>query len=151
MKPSYLLLAYPCLHTYLGQCEAPNSWNIWRGACAGCHQLIFTGQGICCSNLSSMRGPWTACHSVWCGICYVLTKADRHPIKELVTEDGEDVVRHLKDQKKWRQGRNRENLICPFQCDLCQFRNIKQMDPWKNDLNDNNLLQGIHRANLDAF
>jgi hypothetical protein len=92
-----------------------------------------------------------ACRSVWCGTCYVRTKADRYQIKELVTEDGEEVVRRYQDKKKCWQAWNGDNLLCPFQCDLCHFSNINQTDPWVNNMMDKNLLIGICRANMDAF
>jgi hypothetical protein len=49
------------------------------------------------------------------------------------------------------EGRDGDNLVCPFQCDLCHLRNIKKRDPLSSDLRDLRLLCGIRRANLDAF
>jgi hypothetical protein len=54
-------------------------------------------------------------------------------MKTLVTEDGEDVVRRLQDVW-YMQGRNGDNLICPFQCVLCHFQIIKKRDPFSSDL-----------------
>jgi hypothetical protein len=71
-------------------------------------------------------------------------------VKTLVTKDGDAVVRRLQDS--WcMEGRNGDNLVCPFQCDLCHFRNIKKRDPFASGLKDLSLLCGIRRANLDAF
>jgi hypothetical protein len=42
-------------------------------------------------------------------------------------------------------------LLCPFQCDLCHFRNLKGRDPLRSDYTDRNLTTAIRRANLDAF
>jgi RNAse (barnase) inhibitor barstar len=59
-------------------------------------------------------------------------------------------VRRIQDV--WcMEGRNGDNLLCPFQCDLCHFRNIKKRDPFASDLKDLNMLSGIRRANFDAF
>ena len=41
--------------------------------------------------------------------------------------------------------------MCPFQCDLCHFRNIQLRDPHPDSKLDMNLLVAIRRANLDAF
>jgi hypothetical protein len=71
-------------------------------------------------------------------------------VKILVTEDGEAVVRRIQDVR-CTEGRNGDNLVCPFQCDLCHFRNIKKRDPFSSDLRDLRLLCGSRRANLDAF
>jgi hypothetical protein len=80
----------------------------------------------------------------------VPTKSDKYPVKTLVTEDGEAVVRRLQDVR-CIEGRNRDNLLCPSRCNLCHFWNIKKRDPFAIDLKDLNLLCGIRRANLDAF
>jgi hypothetical protein len=80
----------------------------------------------------------------------VPTKSDKYPVKTLVTEDGEAVVRRIQDVR-CMEGRNGDNLLCHFQCDLCHFRNIKKRDPFASDLKGLNILCGIRRANLDAF
>jgi hypothetical protein len=71
-------------------------------------------------------------------------------VKTLVTEDGEAVVRRLQDVR-CMEGRKGDNLVCPYQCELCHFRNIKKRDPFSSNLRDLRLLCGIRRANLDAF
>jgi hypothetical protein len=30
---------------------------------------------------------------------------------------------------RFKSGRNGDHLLCPFQCDLCHFRNIQGRDP----------------------
>jgi hypothetical protein len=77
-------------------------------------------------------------------------KSDKYPVKILVTGNGDAVVRRLQDAR-CTEGRNGDNLVCPFQCDLCHFRNIKKQDPFSSDLRDLRLLYGIRRANVDAF
>jgi hypothetical protein len=80
----------------------------------------------------------------------VPTKSEKYPVNTLVTEDGEPVVRRLQDVQ-CMEGQNGDNLLYPFQCDLCHFQNIKKRDPFAHDLKYLNLLCGIRRANLDAF
>jgi hypothetical protein len=67
-----------------------------------------------------------------------------------VTEDGEAVVRRLQDVM-CTEGQNEDNLVCPFQCDLCHFWNIKKRDPFSSNLRDLILLCGIQRSNFDAL
>jgi hypothetical protein len=76
-------------------------------------------------------------------------KSDKYPVKTLVAEDGEAVVRRLQDVR-CMEGRDGDNLVCPFQCELCHFR-IKKCDPFASDLKDLSLLCGIRRSNLDVF
>jgi hypothetical protein len=44
-----------------------------------------------------------------------------------------------------------DHLLCPFQCDLCHFRNITKSDPIGSVLTDFRLMRSIRRASLDAF
>jgi hypothetical protein len=55
------------------------------------------------------------------------------------------------DEKRFKVGRNGDHLMCPFQCDLCHFRNIQKRDPLFGHRKDILLLQCIRRASLDAF
>mgnify|MGYP000040298935 CR=1 FL=1 len=41
--------------------------------------------------------------------------------------------------------------MVPFQCELCHFRNVMKRNPEKSNPVDNELLDFMRRANLDAF
>jgi hypothetical protein len=49
------------------------------------------------------------------------------------------------------RGRNGDNLVTPFQCDLCHFRNLMQRDPVLTLAQDVRIMKLIRRANLDAL
>jgi hypothetical protein len=72
-------------------------------------------------------------------------------VKMLLEEDGAVVIRRLRDQDQFLRARNGDHLMCPFQCDLCHFRNLKGRDPLRTDYTDRNLLTAIRRSNLDSF
>ena len=55
-----------------------------------------------------------------------------------------------KDRTRFLFGRAGDNLLTTFQCDVCQFRNIKGRSP-NETAADSLLLKFIRRANLDAF
>ena len=44
-----------------------------------------------------------------------------------------------------------DNLMVPFQCDVCHFRNINKRDPLEDKVEDIRLMRCIRRANLDAM
>jgi hypothetical protein len=44
-----------------------------------------------------------------------------------------------------------ENLVTPFQCDVCHFVNIMGREPLSNPVQDVQLLKCIRLVNLDAF
>jgi hypothetical protein len=82
---------------------------------------------------------------------YVPTTWDKYPVKVLLEEDGTEVVLRLHDKNKILSARNGDHLMCPFQCDMCHFKNLKGRDPLRGDYTDRNLLTAIRRSNLDAF
>jgi hypothetical protein len=94
---------------------------------------------------------WSPCQAAWCGKCYKPGAHDNYPVKELMEEDGTPVVRSLRDKNRFIIGRNGDHLVCPFQCDLCHFRNIKRRNPKAGNYQDQTLLTGIRRCNLDAL
>jgi hypothetical protein len=55
------------------------------------------------------------------------------------------------DEKRFKVWCNRDNLMCPFKCDLCHFRNIQKRDFCPTNVIDKLLLQCIRRVLLDAF
>ena len=55
-----------------------------------------------------------------------------------------------KSEVRFEDARNGDHFMCPFQCDLCHFRNIQKRDP-VSDTTDALLKVFIRRANLDAL
>lgn len=91
-----------------------------------------------------------ACQKVWCGPCYVPLDDNEFPIAKPLDEEGVDVS-DTSDERRYVMGRDGDNLITPFQCDLCHFRNLMRRDPIKNLAQDVRLTKLIRRANLDAL
>lgn len=71
------------------------------------------------------------------------------PIKRASDEGGFEIIIE-KDQHRFLRAREGDHLMTTFQCDVCQFRNIKGHSP-SNDQSDTRLLTFIRRATLDAF
>jgi hypothetical protein len=73
-------------------------------------------------------------------------------LKEYECEDDEvDEIKDSKEESKFNYARLGDNFMCPFQCDLCHFRNMKHMEPGSDPEKDLKLLIGIRRAILDSF
>jgi hypothetical protein len=96
------------------------------------------------------RGDWTECRQAWCGKCYKALDNGEFPVSKPVDEDGVEVGDPADDQR-YLQARNGDNLVTPFQCDLCHFRNLMQHDPVEGLPQDMRLLKLIRHANLDAL
>ena len=96
----------------------------------------------------------------WHASCYNVRDGDKFPIAKLKTvkddtflSDAEVAVELIDEEEDnvYLSARLGDNFMCPFQCDICHFRNLKGMNPIKGSVKDKNLLIGIRRANLDAF
>jgi len=85
----------------------------------------------------------------WHGSCYKKRVADRYPRAKL----SENVlgIEDPDDGKMFNEARNCDNYICPFQCELCHFRNKQHRNPIGGSTLDQKLLVALRRANLDAF
>jgi hypothetical protein len=87
---------------------------------------------------------------VWCGACYTPLDANEFPIARPTNEEGlvneEDLL-----SMRYCQARNGDNLVTPFQCDTCHFRNLMEREPQSNLAQDLRILKCIRRANLDSL
>jgi hypothetical protein len=72
------------------------------------------------------------------------------PIRKAEDDEGHDQTL-AGEELRFRVGRNGDSLMCPFQCDICHFRNIQKRDLVPGNRKDKLLLQCIRRATLDAF
>jgi hypothetical protein len=96
-----------------------------------------------------VRDTWPDCKGVWCHKCYFLEDDGSFPIRRPTDEAGYVVILD-RDKDRFLHGRAGDHLLTMFQCDVCQFRNIKRVSP-TDDPSDVLLLKFIRRANLDAF
>jgi hypothetical protein len=106
--------------------------------------------GIFCANFATTHLCWSPCQSIWCGPCYVPHHLDN--FFHYVPTDAkgfdwcppEEVVRH-------QCARDGDHLLCPSQCNLCQFHNFQHRNPLPGDPRDSLLLCCICRSYLDAM
>jgi hypothetical protein len=82
---------------------------------------------------------------VWCGQCYIPLDEGEFPIAKPQDKEGIEMVEE-EDERRYVEGRDGDNLVTSFQCDLCTKR-----DPVENLPQDVKLLKLIQQANLDAL
>jgi hypothetical protein len=69
----------------------------------------------------------------------------------MVTDEEGAILESLSESKRFLIGRAGDQLMTPFQCELCHFRNIMLREPDMTRLQDCEIIELIRRANLDAF
>jgi hypothetical protein len=127
-------------------------WWTWRAPCKHFCQMISYRKGIFCANFLASSGNWKLCQKAWCGSCYTPLKGDQFPVRLPKDEEGNMLVSE-EDKFRFGEARPGDNLFCPFQCELCHFRNIQGRSPimGKGLLGDMKLMKCLRRVNLDAF
>jgi len=70
-------------------------------------------------------------------------------IRETLDDDG--VPLPDKEDNRFIKARAGDMFMVPFQCDQCHFQNVNKRDPMPGDAKDEEVLEYIRRANLDAF
>jgi hypothetical protein len=63
------------------------------------------------------------------------------------------VLVNEEDKTRFLRARVGDHVLCPFQCELCHFKNMQGRSSMKGTgvLNDAETIDLIRRANLDAF
>jgi hypothetical protein len=148
---------YSCTSRFLyagtlpGVSKEQGTWLSFVGSYAECGKLCRDGQALFCANFSAARGFFSPCRKVWCGKCYWTPAGLVFPIRTPKDEAGfEHVVDG--DQDRFKCASNGTNGVCPFQCDLCHFRNIQGRNPRPlTNRQDGLAMDCIWRTNLDAI
>ena len=88
----------------------------------------------------------------WHTNCYKKRKGDLFPVGKLHSDDlSDDELEDEEEMGRYVNARAGDHLMCPFQCNLCQFRNVTKRDPGTEMVRDHDILIAIRRAILDAF
>jgi hypothetical protein len=136
----------------LGVSGTPSKWWTWRAPCEKCRTLISYRKGIFCVNFFTGRGNWKPFQKARCGDCYTPLKGNHFPVRLPKDEEGNLLVNE-EDKLRFAVARPGDHLFCPFQCELCHFRNLQGRSPQVGSglLGDVELLKCLRRVNLDAF
>jgi hypothetical protein len=164
MNLSQLASCSPSCLTALGSSEAHQKCSTWGGSCQKCSMKKSWLDGIFCANFTVSIPPYPTCHSVWCGRCYtsnnLLQKFHIHETESFTegVTDSDDLERlqaawkgRHQPAEQYTHGRDGDNLITPFECDVCIFRKLRRHLPDTTSLVDCRLLECIRRVNLDSF
>ena len=95
-----------------------------------CCATVTPLDGIICANFGSQRGvkPRWACKGAWHGKCYRQGEKDDFPVLNQDVE-AEDLVADDKMEDegpgRFKEGRDGDHLMTPFQCDECHFKALQ--------------------------
>lgn len=120
-----------------------------KGVYKQCGNIISAYEGIFCANYLNSRKHWKRCQGMWYGECYRLTVEEGFRVLKPQDEEGFDLSLD-EDRSRHLDARDGDHLLVPFQCELCNYRNMKNMNSGMS-VEDINLLRFMRRVNLDDF
>ena len=98
------------------------------------------------------KGHLTICRGAWCAQCHKQHDEDNFPV--LMVSDLNDLIAEeeleVEEKERFKVARDGDHLMTPFQCDHCQFVNLRGKLPSDSEI-DQRLLFFIRRAILDSF
>jgi hypothetical protein len=115
--------------------------------------MILYRKGIFCANLFAWKVNWKPCQKAWSGDCYTPLKGGSFPVR-LPKDEECNLLVNEEDKLRFDVARPGDHLCCPFQCELCHFRNIQGRllpSTGLGTLDDTELTKSLRRANLDTF
>jgi hypothetical protein len=105
--------------------------------------------GVICANFGWQGGQGMAtCEGAWHGACFKQHLKDKFPVLGVKDLDDALVNEELLEEDEARDG---DHLVCPFQCDLCHFDNMKRRPPTEGNLYDELCLICNRRVILDSL
>ena len=115
--------------------EQFRSWWLWEGCCQLCTTRITYQQGIFCANFGEDVSGQPVCRKAWCAGCYAAPTNFRFSVFRIKGPDGEDMVPEG-EERRYLTARPGDHLMCPFECDFCQFFKLVGRQPNMNLPND---------------
>ena len=115
-----------------GNSREPDWWATLSVKCVVCKRPVNQLTGILCGNYCYYRGEFPPCNLGWHADCFKQRSLDKYPVAELKRDDefvGEDEVEDEGEGSMYKSARLGDNYLCPFQCDLCHFRNVFRRNP----------------------
>ena len=110
--------------------------------------------GIICGNFGCRENRGSVCKGAFHGHCFQQGETDRFPVISLRDLDNslvDDSTMVDEDPLRFKEARDGDHLMAPFQCDLCHFVNIQGRLPEPSDEQDKLLLLTIRRVVLDSL
>ena len=100
----------------------------WKVPCMEFNTPKRSGVGLFCSNFLRLRKPFPLCYAVWCVECYGPHPEDSFRVQTSLAagdDESEDLETEECLNKSFRIARDKYHLMgIPFECDMCQFRNV---------------------------
>ena len=110
--------------------------------------------GVICANFGCRENRGKICNGAWHAKCYTQHKDDKFPVLKAADLDEclmDESTMVDEDPRRFKEARDGDHLVTPFQCDDCHFVNVKGRLPEEGNHRDELAMLCIRRAILDSF
>jgi hypothetical protein len=93
--------------------------------------------GIICGNFGCRTNGERECRNAWHGACFKQDKGDTFPVLQVRDLDDslvDESALEDDDPNRFKEAREGDYIMTPFQCPECHFFNIKQRVPVEGDV-----------------
>jgi hypothetical protein len=153
-EPLVCALTCPILSSSPWQVKRQNWVDEWRCQVQRLWREGGKLGGIICANFGLVRGRGLdRCVGAWHAACFRQHEKDVFPVLGVQDVDAALVDESLledEDPMRFREAREGDHLLCPFQCDRCHFVNMRKREPRDLNIFDLLVLTCIRRAILDS-
>jgi hypothetical protein len=115
-----------------------------------CTRKTTSWEGIFCANFGQPVPGRPVCQRGWCARCYAHKPGTASLVFRAKDANGAEMI-VAGEESHYLEARPADHLVCPFECDACQFWKLKFREPQTGDRADDRVMALIRRANLDAF
>ena len=154
MNLSPLRLLNPFCPILLGKLDFYQRWKDGLTQCRQCNGRVKAISGVICGNFGHEQIQGYRCSGVYHAKCYRQHDDNRFPV---LGDDNADNslmgVNDLEpdDPQRFKETRDGDHMMLPFQCDMCHFINIYHQLPIVGNSGDDLLIKVICQANLDSL
>ena len=130
------------------------SWLDGQTSCVKCSLRIPLSSGIICGNFGCRETEGSVCVGAWHRSCYQQHVKDGYPVLSIMDLNDsliDDGTMVSDDLLRFKERRDGDHLMTPFQCDTCHFVNIQRRLPVHGCPQDDLLLLTIRRVTLDSL
>ena len=110
--------------------------------------------GVICANFGCRENRGKICNGAWHAKCYTQHKDDKFPVLKAADLDEclmDESTMVDEDPRRFKEARDGDHLVTPFQCNDCHFFNVKGRLPEEGNQRDELAMLCIQRAILDSF
>ena len=115
-------------------------WWRWVGRCHVCTKRTGMPEGIFCANFGQPVYGRPPCHHTWCAHCYCESHLIPFSAFRAKGSDDQELELNETERMRYKTARPGDTVMCPFECDFCEFYKLDHRAPDSSRDRDNRIM-----------